>query len=55
MAEEEPFLAAARPWEQADVIVSGCPDLRHDPDTEVVLGVIGPPEATGRQGNQPPP
>jgi len=25
MAEEEPFLAAARPWEQADVIVSGCP------------------------------
>ena len=36
MAEEFPFLAEQRPWERADVIVSGTPDLEHDPFSQVV-------------------
>jgi hypothetical protein len=32
-----PFLAADRPWERADVIVSGTPELDHDPVDEVVV------------------
>ena len=42
MAEEIPFLAIQRPWERADLIVAGTPDLPHDPDTEIV---VAPPIA----------
>jgi hypothetical protein len=36
-AEERPFLAAERPWERADVVVDGAPDVPHDPATELVV------------------
>lgn len=36
MAEEFPFLAQQRPWERADVIVAGTPDLEYDPAFVVV-------------------
>lgn len=35
--EEFPFLANQRPWERADAIVSGTPDLEHDPTSQVVV------------------
>jgi hypothetical protein len=35
-AEEVPFLLAQRPWERADLLVHGTPDVRHDPATELV-------------------
>ena len=37
MAEEVPFQAYERSWERADVVVSGTPDVDHDPDVEVVI------------------
>lgn len=37
MAAELPFLADQRPWQRADVIVSGTPELEHDPATQVVV------------------
>jgi len=37
MIEELPFLAAARPWERATIIVAGTPDITHDPIGEVVI------------------
>ncbi len=39
MAEEFPFLAEQRPWDRADFIVSGTPELEHDPISEVVVAV----------------
>ena len=36
-AEEQPFLAADRPWERADVVADGAPGLPHDPATEMVV------------------
>jgi len=36
-AEEQPFLAADRPWERADVVVDGAPELPHDPVTEILV------------------
>ena len=39
--EEQPFLAADRPWERADVIVCGAPYLveaEYDPASEVLVG-----------------
>ncbi|HEX4214246.1 MAG TPA: hypothetical protein VIA06_13085 [Candidatus Dormibacteraeota bacterium] len=43
MGEELPFLAADRPWERAGLIVSGTPDLPHDPSSEVVVAPpLGP-------------
>ncbi|MDP9418495.1 MAG: hypothetical protein M3P48_11870 [Actinomycetota bacterium] len=42
-AEEVPFLAHQRPWDRADLVVAGTPDLPHDPDTELV--VAPPPRA----------
>jgi hypothetical protein len=36
-AEEMPFLAADRPWERADLVVAGSPDLPYDPSTELVV------------------
>lgn len=41
MAAEFPFLAEQRPWERADFIVSGTPDLEHDPSSEIVVAVRG--------------
>ena len=37
MAEEEPFLAGQRPWERADLVVCGTPELFYDPATEIVV------------------
>lgn len=37
MAEEMPFLAARRPWEHADLVVAGTPQLPYDPGAEVVV------------------
>ncbi len=37
MAEEFPFLAGQRPWERANFVVCGTPELEHDPTTEVVV------------------
>lgn len=37
MAEEIPFQEVERTWEQADVVVSGTPLVKHDPETEIVL------------------
>jgi hypothetical protein len=36
-AEEAPFLAADRPWERADVIVAGRPEVPYDPATELIV------------------
>jgi hypothetical protein len=39
--EEQPFLAADRPWERADAIICGTPDLAAmslDPESEVLVG-----------------
>ncbi len=37
MAEEIPFLASQRPWEHADLIACGTPQIPFDPDTELVV------------------
>ena len=37
MAEEDPFLAARRPWERANLVVCGTPRIPVDPATEVVV------------------
>jgi hypothetical protein len=34
---EDPFQAAQRPWERARLVVSGAPDLPHDPRRELVV------------------
>ncbi|TWF79652.1 uridine kinase [Pseudonocardia hierapolitana] len=36
-AAEDPFQAEQRPWERAGLIVSGAPDLAHDPLSELVI------------------
>jgi hypothetical protein len=36
-AAERPFLAVERPWERADLVVDGAPELPHDPSTELVV------------------
>jgi energy-coupling factor transporter ATP-binding protein EcfA2 len=39
--EEQPFLAHDRPWERAEIIVCGTPELttvEHDPATQVLVG-----------------
>jgi len=46
MAEEEPFLADQRPWERADLIVAGTPQIPFDPLTELV--VAQPPPETAK-------
>jgi hypothetical protein len=42
MAEEIPFLAGQRPWERADLIACGTPQIPFDPATELV---VAPPLA----------
>jgi hypothetical protein len=37
MAEEVPFMADQRPWERADVVICGTPEIPPDPGTEVVV------------------
>jgi hypothetical protein len=37
MAEEDPFQAAHRTWERADILVAGTPELPFDPTSEVVV------------------
>jgi hypothetical protein len=37
MAEEMPFLADQRPWERANLIACGTPEISFDPATELVL------------------
>ena len=37
MAEEEPFLARQQPWERADMLVAGTPQIPFDPATELVV------------------
>jgi hypothetical protein len=46
MAEEEPFLAGQRPWERADLVVAGTPQIPFDPLTELV--VAQPPSGTAK-------
>ncbi len=36
-AAEDPFQAEQRPWERAGIIVSGAPDVPHDPRSELVV------------------
>ena len=36
MAEEEPFLTRQRPWERADMLVAGTPQIPFDPASELV-------------------
>ena len=42
MAEEKPFLTGQRPWEHADLIACGTPQIPFDPATEIV---VAPPLA----------
>ena len=42
MAEEIPFQAGQRPWERADLIICGTPQIPLDPATDLV---IAPPIA----------
>jgi hypothetical protein len=37
MAEEDPFLAGQRPWERADILVAGTPQIPFDPASELVV------------------
>ena len=37
MAEEEPFLTDQKPWERADLVVAGTPQISFDPVTELVV------------------
>ncbi len=37
MAEEEPFLAAERPWERADLLVAGTPQIPFNRAAELVV------------------
>jgi hypothetical protein len=37
MAEEDPFLVNQRPWERADMLVAGTPQIPFDPATELVV------------------
>ncbi len=37
VAQEFPFVADQRPWERADFIVSGTPELEHDSSSEIVF------------------
>ena len=46
MAEEEPFLANQKPWERADLVVAGTPQISFDPLTELV--VAQPPSKTAK-------
>jgi hypothetical protein len=52
MSEENPFLAADRPWERATIIVAGTPEVTYDPTREVV---IAPPLAAPANSSQPGP
>jgi hypothetical protein len=45
MAEEVPFLADQRPWERADLVACGTPEVPCDPVTELV---VAPPPGAGR-------
>jgi hypothetical protein len=45
LAEEVPFLADRRPWERADLIACGTPQIPCDPVTELV---VAPPLARSR-------
>ena len=45
MAEEEPFLADQRPWERADLVVAGTPQIPFDPVTQLV---VAPPPVTAK-------
>jgi hypothetical protein len=45
MAEEEPFLAKQRPWERADLVVAGIPQIPFDPLTELVVAQQAPGKA----------
>jgi hypothetical protein len=43
MAEEMPFLADQRPWERADLITCGTPEIPFDRATELVFAPpLGP-------------
>ena len=44
MTEEVPFLAGQRPWERADLVVCGTPEIPFDPATELV---VAPPPVQG--------
>jgi hypothetical protein len=37
MAEEEPFLTGQRPWDHADMLVAGIPEIPFDRATELVV------------------
>jgi len=37
LAEELPFMLREQPWQQATIVVAGTTELRHDPDTEIVI------------------
>ena len=43
LAEELPFLRRERPWENATLVADGTTQLRHDPDSELVVAPhVGP-------------
>jgi len=37
MAEEIPFIAGQRPWERADLVVAGTPEISCDPRADIVI------------------
>ena len=37
LQEELPWVAGHRPWQHADLVISGTPTLPHDPRTEIVV------------------
>jgi hypothetical protein len=37
LAEELPFMLREQPWRKATIVVAGTTELRHDPDTEIVI------------------
>jgi hypothetical protein len=41
MAEEEPFLSDQRPWERADLVAAGTPQISFDPVNELVVARPG--------------
>jgi hypothetical protein len=54
MAEEEPFLAGQKPWERADLVVAGAPQICFDPVTELVVAPPpGPAKTAARRAAHP--
>jgi hypothetical protein len=43
LSEEIPFMQRERPWEKATLLVNGTPQVRHDPERDIIVAApVGP-------------